>query len=162
MTTPRDVIADAAVELTREAAKDISRGNGWAWLTICWNVAILMGLAGVGYMLVPVARDFIHASSEATRSNTESFRKLSESMTTVHQAHASMLSSLEATTNATSAATAKIDMLMAAVEKMGEAITEARAVMRDVPQQRAEQTKLLEQIDEAIRQLSADLRKNQS
>lgn len=151
-----NTIDDAA----KSASDSISRQGGpWAWLAVFLVGCLVVAVGYVGRELVPVARDYITASTATTQSNAAAIASMTASMESVHKAHASMMAATEATQEVSVANGDKLDVLMRSVDQMAEIITEARSMMANVPQQRAEQTRLLQQIDESIRALAEELRR---
>lgn len=145
-----------------DLAKDVfhetnKQGGPIAVLAIMLVAAMLCGIGALGYLLIPVMRDYVSASTATLKSNAKSFSELSASMSTVHQAHASMMTSTEAVQSAVLENGTKIEELREIVTQMSEIVKEARTLMQGVPSQRLqqheEQLKKLQSIDDSLQQL---------
>lgn len=154
-----------------DSIKDIlgqtqKQGGPIALLAVMLVGAMLVGIGAVGYIIVPVMRDYVAASTETINDNAKSFSELSASMATVHQAHTSMMTATEAMQVAVLENGTKIDDLQAMVIQMSEVVQEAKALMRGVPEQRLqhheEQLKKLQSIDDSLQQLLAEFKAKQT
>lgn len=150
---------DFAKEVFHETSK---QGGPIAVLAIMLVAAMLTGIGVLGYFLVPVMRDYIAASTNTLNSNAKSFSELSTSMSTVHQAHASMMAATEAMQVAVLDNGHKIEDMQNIVIQMSEIVQEARTMMQGVPTQRLQQheetLKKLQSIDDSLQQLLAEFK----
>lgn len=145
---------DTVKDVLHEASK---QGGPIAVLAVMLVAAMLVGIGAVGYILVPVMSDYITASARTLDDNAKSFSELSASMTAVHTAHASMMQATQVTQEAVADNGEKISELQTVVLQMSEIVSEAKMMMKDVPNQRLqhhqEQLKKLDSIDASIQQL---------
>lgn len=152
------------VELPGEnLAKDVlhetsKQGGPIAVMAIMLVAAMLAGIGCIGYLLIPVMRDYVAASTHTLERNATSFRDLADSMKLVHQSHAAMMEATEIMQIAVTDNGSKLELLQQSVDQMAKIIAEAQQMMQNVPQQRAEHTRLLQQIDAGIQQLAEELK----
>lgn len=157
---------NAIEDVIRDGSKEVLKREGpLAWLAVLLVSAMLVGIGYVATLIVPAMRDYVAESTESVKRNTKSFEDLAKSMETVHQAHASMMAALETTQQTLTSSEAKIEKLIASVDAMGAIVDEARRMMSSVPEQRAtqhsEQMRLLQRIDDSIKELAGELRQQQ-
>jgi TolA-binding protein len=145
-----DTVKDVLHETNRQ-------GGPIAVLAVMLVAAMLIGIGAIGYILVPVMRDYIASSSKTIEDNSNSFTDLAASMATVHRSHASMMEATEATQAAVLTNGEKIAEMQRVVMQMSEIVQQAKEMMKGVPEQRlqhhAEQLEKLESIDKSLQQL---------
>jgi len=154
---------DTVKDVLHETSK---QGGPIAVLAVMLVAAMLIGIGAVGYILVPVMSDYIQASARTLDDNAKSFADLADSMATVHTAHAAMMQSTKVTQEAVATNGEKISELQTVVLQMSEIVTEAKMMMKDVPDQRLqhhqEQLKKLDSIDASLQQLLVAIENGQS
>lgn len=145
---------DSAKEVLREASR---QGGPIAVMAIMLVAAMLAGIGATGWILIPAIRTYVETSASTVQQNAQSFRTLSESMTTVHQVHTAMMRSTEATQIAVLDNGEKLNELQTIVLQMSEIVQQARKLMEGVPEQRLqqheEQLRKLQSIDDSLQQL---------
>lgn len=152
-----------------DTVKDIAavtvRQGPLALLAVMMVGAMLAGIGCLGYILVPVMRDYVSASTETLEANARSFASLSQSMSAVHQAHAAMMTASSEVQTAVLTNGEKIDELSTIVMQMASIVDEARVLMQGVPtqrlQQHEEQLKKLQSIDDSLQQLLTEIKASQ-
>lgn len=151
-------------KLAEEGGHSISRAGAWAVLACGLVLALLLAIYGVGSKLLPPMSNFVMAAAETTQQNAENFAKLTDAMKTVHVAHADMMKSMEITQQHVAqngeqikSNGEQIKLTVASIERMLKMMNDAYTMMESAPVQREQQVQLLQEIKQAIDEMSAKL-----
>ena len=134
---------------------------GPAWLLVFLMIAGFgYGVWSMGNRLVPALTEYVTASREIDQQNAKHVAVLMATQEVTSQEHAAMLAGMQTLQAAIELRHEEHEVQSANLDKLLALIESATITMSNVPQQRAEQLKLLSEIRAGIEELKTSIESN--